>query len=279
MGFDYFAKTQCPIQAPRDNTEFVQRAKVGAYAGQIGYTLSRQQGPEREAMLSKTMTLPFPVKTLMGASAELTFAELVETWQRIERKSKPICEKCPVNVKGEALGCWGAISYPISQACEHWIIDHFNPPEPGPSYLLHHIREAGITGERLDNGRAELNVHEDGGYIPVLLPPGPAEKIVEGERITSSMILEYLIGCQPYLINQTLLGLLTEFNAVDLDPVSRMLMFGGMFTGGQGAEELKNLRFMLTDSPEDDRSIAQFKRFLKTCHAALVNKRKLSVDG
>lgn len=278
MGFDFFSKINCAIQEPRSDREFAQRAKLRGIARQMKNLIEREPDPNKQAHMKEFIGMPFPVKTLMGARTSLAYDELMETWERIERKSLPICRDCPVNLSGDALGCCGIIRYPISQAAEHWLMDRFKPGDS--SYLIHHMKQANVDGRHLDDERREYAVNSPDAKISLLLPPGPAQKWVDGERITSSMILEYLLACQPVLHPGTALALLDEFGAVEMDEASKLMMMFSQITGYQEAKSpVEKLQFNLPDSPSDDSSIIEFKRFLKACYLSLRHEGQVHIDG
>lgn len=283
MGFDYFPRVNCEIQAPRSDFEFIQRAKIQVHAGGAVEIINEKPEAEREAALQDKIRLSYPIQTLLGSRTELTLAELIETWERIARKSMPLCEKCPLNADGTPLGCWGCFNYPISQAGEEWLMDRFQPPRD--SYLAARIKDSGVTGERLDKARIEPDPKRDGAKFSVFMPPGPVEKSVEGERITSSMILEYLIDCRPSLDSPTMLGLLWDFNATDMESSDYLVLLTHFMLGRQfGASSPINMvfdkvNFTMDLAPSHDRFIIQFKFFLKACYTALKNECRLAVDG
>ena len=127
---------------------------------------------------------------------------------------------------------------------------------------------------------------EEGGGL--VLPPGPAKKILEGSGkvYTSSQLLEFILACQPRIEGPTILSLVLDFGAIDVDAddASSIVMkymlaqFGpagvsGSAWGG-GTHE-----FALTPSDDDDHTIVQLKRFLNACHAAHVAGAEINTDG
>lgn len=286
MGLEYFIELDCAIQGPREAVEFMHRAKIGSIVQAFDLVMD-DQGISDEERESRTLDLPHPVMTLLGRKTEFKYPELRAEWQRIEKKSKPHCSDCPVRFRNRALGCYGAIAYPISHEAEQWLIDRFNPHlhsgDELDSYIAHHIVASGVTGQSLDEDRVEPG---EGG-ASIFLPGGPARKKLtpDGQSFTSSQIFEYILRCQPYMAPQTLLALCTDFGAIDLPPADALLLnvaagVEDMFGSDQmKAPDVSQVKFIFEEVPGEDRGIDHFKGFFKACWIAFLQRSRMYIDG
>lgn len=283
MGLDFFTRIDCEIQRGRDSMDFIHRAKVGEYAEVITHMVQNEPDPEARERMTASISMPFPVPMLTGSRAELSYDELMEAWSRIDAKSAPHCRDCPLNYKKRSLGCAGALSYPFSEAFEFWLLERFDPASKTVNapdvegYLLFHIKDARIDGRRLDSSRGN---HYDpaNGNIPLVIAPRPAEKWFGKDRITSSMLIEYLLGCAPILHPQTAFALVDELGAIEAPLDARLGVMMEAMTG-KSFDQFEKTRFTLESSPSDDRSVSQFKRFLYVCFLSLKHRAKLFIDG
>jgi glycerol-1-phosphate dehydrogenase [NAD(P)+] len=75
-------------------------------------------------------------------------------------------------------------------------------------------------------------------------------------------------------------ALLEELGAIEeLDDITKLMLRHQLYMGGGPDAPVDKIRFNLPDSPADDRSIIQFKRFLKACHLALAHNAVMCIDG
>jgi hypothetical protein len=274
VAFEYYLLSQCQIQSKRTPTEFMRRVKIGGLVAQVPVA-HEQQGKDPASLPEQKIVLPYFIPTLLGEKKELTYRELSDTWSRIERKSHRHCGSCSANVRESVMGCYGAIRYPITAGGEEWLMRRLGS-EPG--YVHHHAANAGVTGRDWDARRGTVRQN----FIPFMERENTyVHRYGDGETLTLGQVMEYLSVCGT-LRPPTLLGLLMDFNAIDLDvatgfALNAMMSMGGAEHGGAMLKE--KARFTLQVEDSDCRGTVDFKGFLHACWIAATTGHQVLVDG
>lgn len=282
MGFEYFPRMGCGVQDPGSDSDFRIRAKTRSMLQSFS---EMKQSGERNFTPETKVHIPFSIGPNPSAIPSLIqLKDLVAFWQSIEAPARPICAGCPANLKGGALGCYAAITYPISAQGEAWLLNQFNPVGGDGGYVPHHIKYGKITGELVDSSRGGL-----------LESPKPFVKHIgdEAKGYTSSQLMHFIFACCPEAIPQTLFGLCADFGAIQItegqsDEVT-MLLLMYQLTGGRNSEEEtsgewkrrlgETIPFQMKLDPTEDRSIFKFKEFFLACWTAFICDASLVVDG
>ncbi len=289
--FEYFIDIQCPIQRKKSPQEFMRTAKIRRYA-EVFESKRAELAAVGESIDEQVIVLAFPVKTgWFRSSNEVKAKDLFKIRNELEKSAGPICEKCPINIAGCTLGCCAAITYPISDAGEQWLMDHFNPPDGEKGYLPYHIRDSKVTGAYVDTRRPGPRGEEPYLYAS---PKAIYKRVsADGPEYSSSQILEFLSGCQPKILTATLYGLCIDFNVVNLEPSDKAMLFlhtaaehTGIEVSAEDTQKITELRMRLAKKldlvnppqADDEDSVNDLKGFLASCWLAYLCGMPLRVD-
>ncbi|MEQ8822570.1 MAG: hypothetical protein RLY93_20225 [Sumerlaeia bacterium] len=310
MSLEFCLAIGCPLQkGMQDAQDFMRKVKL-----RNALEMWEEEKEERERVTGKPlhkqkMVMPYPVKTSwwLQPSREVTLKGLRNAVKPIAQAAAKACPDCPMNIaseEGGTMGCYSAIRYPISEAAEQFLIDQFQPSQGANSYLPHHILSNNIDGLGFDMRRGPMpdpSEIKDPARMPpmplVLSPKAPRKEIGEGTSISTSQILDFMIGCQPIVMPISCLGFLNDFKALDLDDgayihLNALVLMWERMRGAEGVpqEKLTEMRaaideillpanFLLAPQADDDPGIHGFKSFLYFCYVSLGSGAVLLVDG
>lgn len=214
MALDYYLHVGCPLQDPRRPRAFLESVKIRAFLEMLDgrrEEIEEQQGCPLDEV---GVTLGFVVPVAGGEPTnEPTVGQMRCTWREIETRARPICPDCPVNWRSRPMGCFAAISYPIGEEAERWLVERFAPPLGAQDHLVRRLVEDEISGAHLD-ARRPLAPDDE----PSLLAAAePARKRLtpEGPEVSSSQLLECLLSSQPTLDPRLLFSLCVDFHVLE----------------------------------------------------------------
>jgi hypothetical protein len=163
------------------------------------------------------------------------------------------CLRCPANATGKAYGCFGTVRTPISSAGEEWLVQllppELTPPREGYAPAESAAAYAGALARDIDQVGIDGSPVEAARSLGLLQRRRAAERkygLVRRTRIASSQLLEVL------------------FFGDRINPETGELLcraFGLWEAGALHEDGLPEIVFTQVVRPDDDRSVADLKRF------------------
>lgn len=267
MAIDYAVEYPC---VPRDQlgTEGILDRLKAAERAQSVIRLFREAGDQRPPS-----EMGFEMVRSQPDGGEETRVVVVQEMLDLADELAPFreyCIGCPANISGAPFGCSGQIAYPISSQAEAWLLDQLPSIEQPIVWLL--LREGvsanGYTGDTARSLRVNPSYFE--------------ERRVRGRdmgefTMSSDQIFEmlFMVGS----ITPSHAGiLLLLFGAIprDVEAPSVVAIMNGALSSEQIAEEFP---FILQDSPDDDTTIRDLKRFFLALHTAWRLNQRLYLDA
>lgn len=315
MALDYVIDWSCPVREQLGPDDVY---RVSKYRDMIAYFEANKDEILAAKPGRKLDDVPIHGRHPHRPDQMLTFGTIRTEWEKYEQLARPCCPDCPVNFRKRAIGCYGAVNYPLTVRFEQWMIERYNPPERWPDLIAKLIEEHGITGEDSDKNRG---LDENG--MGVFEAMRPLEKRIPhlDRPITTTQILSVMMGVRE-IRSDLCWSLLMSFGAVGgdsaaIDEISELVLLGGSrmedewlvqldpYTrikreGDQIAfvtsadipfslhsEEnrqrlsdlMKRTQFTITGEPTDDRPIFGFKTWLLACYVSVANLATIVADG
>lgn len=148
MGLDYFVRRNCPAQETLGTAGFLSQMqrrrqlamfRPGAKMVVDGreYDVAIPAGGVGVQMLGPEGTT---TSRLQHGDLEAHDASLA--------RFQPACHDCPANLTGAAFGCYGFVSYPITQETEAWLMRQVTRGAVDAAVATKTLRQLGITGDR-----------------------------------------------------------------------------------------------------------------------------------
>lgn len=295
MAIEYTLYLECPLQDNVQYRDFMSRARVR----HVLTTIDEQNQQVKDAGDNPDeleVKLPSYAAKKTGLNETLTVKELRRHCLEYDKEGMKYCHQCPGNVWQEIMGCHGAIELPISANAENWLMNQFQPPEGDKSFTAHHLVANKLLGRKVDATRPQENGKlKDGVSVPIFELPYPvATKLSDdGPLYTSSQIIEFLSGCEPTIIPQTLFGLCRDFGFIsgDTEEVKKIYGFLAM-EAMSGPEEMvkqhgpewkqhitQNLHFTMSPEEDEDPSINQWRAFFYAAWQAFTQDTILFVHS
>ena len=256
MAIDYIIDYSCVPKQALSSAGILDRLKGRARAETI-IRLFRENGDdrppsqmgfefERSAADGETETQVIVVQDLLDQAAELTPYE-------------PACEGCPANLRSMPFGCIDSIQYPLTEQSERWMLDHLpNIDQPLLWLLLRQsVQEMGYDGQAVEPLRAN-GVYFESTHV---LKRDMQDFVFNSDQLFEMM---FLLGH----IQPSHAGVLLQFhNAVPRAPEANDILqiMNQTLTADEIAERYP---FTMTDDANDDRTIAELKRFFRAIHRA-----------
>jgi len=266
VGIDYLIDYGCPPKHAFSLAELVARLKgkeraeriIRLYRDNGDWRPPSEMGFEfvRRAADGAEETEVVIVQNLLDAAAEL------EPWAEH-------CRACPANRFADAFGCMDAISYPITERAERWLLARL-PEEshPLPYMLLQKaIREHGYKGEIARKLRAQQGVFFEAEEAPVR---DLHALHVSGDQVFEMLFLAgHIQPAHGSLLLQFFGGI-----SQDLDP--DVIMQLAAPPSEAWIEE--NVPFLLAAETGDPPDILAFKRFFEAMYWAFRLRVALLLD-
>ena len=261
MGIDYVIDWNCVPKETFSSIEIVNRLKSRDRAATIqqlyhdhgdyrpptemGFEMVRRQPDGHEEVQTVV------VQDLLNEIAEL------EPYAQY-------CQNCPANRATQPFGCFGYISYPISQQAELWLLKQLpTPDEPLPFLLLSQtMRDFNFNHQALAAMRASPGVFFESGER--------FAKNLEDTQITADQVFEMLFLQEQILPPHAAL-LLIFFRAIPRDMDADTLM--SLTEPGD-----HDVPFMLQPEANDDDSTVAIKIFFEALYYAYRLGVPLSLD-
>ena len=183
------------------------------------------------------------------------------------------CEGCPANVGERPFGCMSFIQYPVSGEAEAWLLDRLPVPDEPLVWLLlkQGVQEFQYDGKSVTPMRAVRQ--DDGSGVYFEAEQGALRRLGEIE-VTADQVFEMIFGVGH--INPNHAGiLLLFFLAIDRDLDAKQIMR----VSSLPANAKTDFPLTIKDERDDDRSIREFKAFLRALYRAWALGMRLLVDA
>ena len=195
MAVDYCVLYPCEVRNQVSTEELIEMEKAASRAEAILDIMRKQPGEHHDKPESE-WTFSFAKLSSNGSQQEqdMRIGDLLKQAEPLQ-KLQTHCVNCPMNFLKRPFGCGGAIHYPITLNAEKWLMsrlpDDINSPQG--KILTSMLHDVGITGKFVDKERSRTEVYESSTAL--MRKWGG---LFFGKRITSSQILELLLGVGNY---------------------------------------------------------------------------------
>ncbi len=186
------------------------------------------------------------------------------------------CRHCPANRTGNAYGCIGSISYPITALAETWLLELLPLPDEPLVWLLlkQGIQKLGYDGASVKALREVDRVDETNLRRYFELPNAPQRRLGE-LRLSSDQVLEMIFGVGNLIIPNHAGILLLFFNAIERDLEVEAIQDISSF----GAAVRETTAFDMTLPAEYDTCMKDFVAFFHALYIAWKLNIPLYVDA
>jgi hypothetical protein len=264
MAIDYVVDYACYPKSELGTQGVIERIKGRARAEAV-IDLFRRNGDNRPVeeigfeMARRTLdgqeeTKVVMIADLLKAADELTPLELY-------------CQGCPANNKGSSFGCMGQIEYPISGVGEIWLLNQLpSPGEPLPWLLLRQgIEEFKRDGSNITPMRAEGQ--------PYFQEKGVLVRSLGEFMVNTNQLFEmvFLLG---HIRPSYAAMILLFFKAIPRDMDANAIMD----LSRSPEDAFERYPFLLKPEPDDDRTITEYKLFLRALYLAWGLNVRLLLD-
>lgn len=267
MGVDYIIGYECEIKKDLGSERIVSLCKQKSQAEAV-LEISRQKGDNRPP---SEITVGRFVETPEGKVQEdVNLQEMLDEAKGLDTYA-PKCAGCPANSQDRPFGCYGYITYPITDEQETWIMNRL------PDDL------EGLRGKFLCKAIADFGY--DGGGIPDLRRRGavfyernrPVRRkwggFFSGTRITSDQILQMMFGLGDLdpghgMVLCMTLGMVKD----DVTPVD-------VIAAGQEASKRSDMLQPLEGDATMSPSVDQIRRFLNAARVSAILEVPLVIDA
>lgn len=264
MAIDYTIDYQCVPKQRLGADGILERIKGRARAEAV-IDLFRQHGDRRAAE-----DIGFELTRSTPDGGEETRVVMVKDLLEAASELSPLahhCQGCPANAGGSAWGCMGQIEYPISRAGEVWLMNQLPVTEEPLTWLL--LREG--VREMASDGAQVLALR--GAERPYFEETGTLARKLGEFSITNNQVFEMLF-LRGHLTPAYAALLLLFFGAIGRDLEANDIMA----LSRSPEDAFERHPFRLRSSPDDDRTIAQFKQFFRALYLAWGLNVRLLLD-
>ncbi|MFN8371711.1 MAG: hypothetical protein U0694_02380 [Anaerolineae bacterium] len=264
MAIDFVIDYDCAPKQALTTEGILERLK-GEERAQTIIAMFRQNGDDRPP---KEMGFEFTRSTPEGEKEKkvIVVQDLIDAANQL----KPLeshCVGCPANRTGQRFGCMGFVQYPISARGEAWLLNQLPVPDEALVWLL---LKQGVEEFKYDGSSLSPMRQSGDAYFEVR---GSMSRRLGEFRITNDQVFEmlFLLGhIQPPHAGVVLLffnAISRELNADQIMSISRAPQ-----------DAAARFPFHHKEDPEDDRTITEFKAFLKALYMAWSLNVRLLLD-
>ncbi|MCB9452284.1 MAG: hypothetical protein H6672_12655 [Anaerolineaceae bacterium] len=249
MAVDYVIDYQCIPKQKLGVAGILERLKGRARAEAV-IAAYREQGDTRPAS-----QIGFEFTQSTPAGEQETKVLIAQDILDAAEELTPLedhCYGCPANNTGQAFGCMAQVEYPLSKQGEDWLLKQLPPNREPLAWLL--LRQAmthvGKQEETLQALRATGRLFE---------AETASERLFGEFKVTSDNLFEMLF-LSGHLRPSYAAMLLVFLNAIPRDLEADEIMH----LSDSPEDALERYPFLLKTEPDDDRTVVQLKRFLRS---------------